>query len=283
MKLFKVFRYDILYGLITQWKRALIVILLFSYIYLDFSFSMFHVFYFQLNGVFNLSPLSISLGDVLLITTGGNLPFELQSQNFQFPTIWFAVHLLMAYYTLSYAVEDVSRGGIQILIRAKSKKIWWISKCLWNISVIVSYYVLGYGTLVFWSAVTQKTLKFSIHPEWIQIFYGQVPQQITQSPGQLFEIFCLLPVLVSISLSLLQMAMTLWIKPIYAYVLTACQFVLGIYYAHSCILTNYAMPIRNERMGICDLQLSNGIGICIITCAVSFLAGLIFMKRRDLL
>lgn len=283
MKLFKVLRYDILYGLFTQWKRALIVVLLFSYIYLDFSFSMFHNFYFQLGGVFDLSLLSVSLGDVLLITTGGNLPFELQSQNFQFPTIWFAIHLLMAYYTLGYAAEDLSREGIQILIRTKSRTIWWISKCLWNISVIVSYYVLGYGTLVFWSAVTQKSLEFSIHPEWIQIFFGQAPQQISQSPGQLFEILCLLPVFVSISLSLFQMAMTLWIKPIYAYVLTACQFVLGIYYAHSCILTNYAMPIRNEIMGIYDLNLLNGIGICVITCVVSFFGGIFFMRRKDML
>ena len=67
---------------------------------------------------------------------------------FQIPYLWILNHLLILYFTLHYASDDLSGIGQQMIYRAGGRIKWWVSKCIWNFTSVVSYYIVSYHVLI---------------------------------------------------------------------------------------------------------------------------------------
>ena len=84
---------------------------------------------------------------------------------FVFPYIWIAVQFMCAFLVMSYPKNDLEGVGLNVLILSKSKKIWWISKCLWIfVSVFSIYLLIGIIAMLF-TLLSGGTLEAVIHYE----------------------------------------------------------------------------------------------------------------------
>lgn len=75
----------------------------------------------------------------------GCYPFtDARTEVFQVPLTWFTLMYFCIYTALLYPIRDASGAGIHVLLRAKSRALWWFSKCLaltvWNLL----YFAVGF-------------------------------------------------------------------------------------------------------------------------------------------
>ena len=114
MRFFKLIKYDLSYGIfnIKNLIKYIIFILFFT------------VACFEFNGIINniISYQDIagaSLGDVMFYVFGGMREYiPSPNEPFTIPYLWFLNHLLILYFTLHYASDDLSGVGQQMIYRA---------------------------------------------------------------------------------------------------------------------------------------------------------------------
>lgn len=280
MRFFNLFRYDLRRGRLFSPGRLFAVVSLFSFLFLCFCVDVFQGFYFELKSFWEINSLSLSFGDVLLGKTGGILPQNAQSQSFLFPTEWLAIQMLLCYFTLGYFREDFTRGGVQVIPRMGSKTVWWLSKCLWNICSVTLYYCLGYGTLLFLIVLTGKSPSFTLNSSVFEFYFSCPLPAANASQGELFLALCVLPWLTAVAVNLVQMALTIVLKPALAYLATGCWLVVGVYYAHAFVLPNYSLSVRSGAVGVYGFQSTLGIALCLGTGLLAVAAGLFGLRRK---
>ena len=257
MKFYNIFRYDFRYGFLSRPGKWAAVVFYGVFLFISFSFSLFHGFYGEVDSLWDINSLSLSMGDVFMADLGGKLPPDFQQlQSYSFPTTWFVWQILPCVLTLSYMSEDLSQGGMQVMIRARKKSWWWFSKCLWNLWVVLVYYGLGYLTLWLLSFASGKAQTWELNP---RIFQFQFAQSLPASHStSLFVSVCLLPCLVGMAVNLMQMTLTLFVKPIFAFVAACC------YWHHRNLLRppSHAFQLchAGTQRGHWDIQLSTHLG-----------------------
>lgn len=79
----------------------------------------------------------------------GCYPFtDARTEVFQVPLTWFTLMYFCIYTALLYPIRDASGAGIHVLLRAKSRALWWFSKCLaltvWNLL----YFAVGFCSVL---------------------------------------------------------------------------------------------------------------------------------------
>lgn len=282
MRFFNILHYDMHYGLLGKPGKWIVVTTYSVFLFISFCFSVFHGFYGEINSLWNINSFSLSAGDLLLVSLGGKLPlYHQQAHTYNFPMPWFIWHILICYFTLTYMSEDLSQGGVQVITRAKQKMWWWTSKCLWNMTVVIIYYAVGYLALWVLALLSGENRSWVLNPQIFQLFFAQnLPD--TYRPN-LFTAVCVLPCLVGVTVNLMQMTLTLFIKPIFAFIIMCCYYIIGIYYAHPLVLTNYAIPVRSADIGIYNFQPLAGAMLCLLLCLLSVLVGAWKIRRKDIL
>lgn len=86
-----------------------------------------------------------------------------------------------------------------------------------------------------------------------------------------------LPLSVSITLSLIQMTVSLILNPIFGMITSAAILATSIFFNSQWILGNYLMVIRSQALSL------QGLLLCPILCAVSILIGYFYFQKRDIL
>lgn len=283
MKFFNILRYDIQNGYLANPQKWYACILLYSFMFVSFTFTIFHGFYFDVKSIGNINSLGLSLGDVLIYCIGGNIPlFQTSGQNFTFPTLWFLSQILICYFTLDYLNNDLSHSGIQVIIRVKNKTIWWLSKCVCNVVTVTTYYALGYGVLFILSTVTAKTNMLQLTPTIFSFIFAQKLPLQDKLSGEMLLALCVIPCVVSICINLMQMTLTLFIKPIFAFLFTAIYLIVGIFYVHPIMLTNFAMPVRSSVIGIYNFTITSAFISCVFFSILAVVAGAIKINKKDI-
>jgi len=284
MRFFNIFRYDIRYGLISKPQRFIVITLFSVFLFITFTFNIFHLFVHEVNGISDINSLSLSYGDVILQQLGAHLPALDASvvESFAVPTQWLLMHILICYFSLNYLSEDLLHGGIQVISRAKSKKLWWASKCLWNISTVCSCYFVGYGILYALCILTGKDGSFTLNPFVFKIVFSEILPNQTKTSCDLFLYLCLLPTIVGITVNLLQMTLTLYVKPVFAFVASCVYFISGLYYANPLMLSNYAMPVRSRAIGIYSFDFLTGVFLCVTFSFIAILVGSHRIRLKDI-
>jgi hypothetical protein len=284
VRLYKALRHDISYGLILKPRKWLVALFFFAVLFVLFVFDVFHIFYFDVKGLGDINSLSLSLGDVIMFELGGSLPmmaFSVESAA-QLPTAWLLAHILICYFTLYYLNDDLSHEGMQIIFRMRDKSLWWLSKVIWNIISVVLCYLVGYGILYVLCMLTGKNGGLSINPALFSFAFSEAFPNLPVSESTLFLCLCVLPCVVGITISLLQMALTLFVKPIFAYIASCVYFIGGSYYAHPLMISNYAMPVRGAAIGIYNFRFASGIWVCLIFCLAAIIVGSVRLNKMDI-
>ena len=202
---------------------------------------------------------------------------------FTFPMRWMAVFLPAVLLTLQYPFRDMQGFGQQILIRTKGRMAWWLSKCTWNLCNILVYHGCIFGTAALFCSTVGADVPGVFHKELLyavfQVRKDNLMPQETVWPGAML----LLPVLVSFCLSLLQMSLTLLIRPVFSFFTMAFIMISSAYFTSPYFAGNYAMPLRYNM--VCKGGVSMEIGVMLSVGGMVFAvgAGCMVFQRYDIL
>lgn len=288
MRFFNILRYDLRMGFLRRPLRWIATAVLFSLLAGNFCLIAFSAYYqeFDYNpaGLLQLGTLPISIGDEILIELGSVLPPSIQEdQAFSFPTIWLFTHLLVCFFTLGYMNEDLTRGGVQVLIRTRRKSTWWLAKCAWNILVVTLYYGLGEALLWMLGRAVGFSGDFTLNPFLFQTLTNRAYVPTGAGEWDFFVAFLVMPCLTGIAINLMQMTLTLFVKPMVAFIAVAIYLSAAVFYPHPLLLANYAMPVRSAAAGIYAFWPSTGILLCAAFSLASVAVGAVYLRKMDIL
>ena len=275
---FKLFRYDLKVGIGYRYKKILMVIAIFSVSFIDFFFK-----FKSYTSSPTLFPIDGSLGNVLFYVFGGMQEYDPHwDKQFIFPAKWMLLYLLLAYLTLYYPYNNLFEHGQNILIRSGGRCLWWTSKCLWNICTVVLFFLIGWTVLLLGCITTKIPISLELSRNmWMFLGMREFGQYLY--PKNLSLEILLLPILVMMACNILQMTLSLFIRPIYSFMITGLLLLGSAYYQSPFLIGNYAMPIRSNRMIENGMNPYCGILFSAVLVIGCFILGLFYFKKYDIL
>ena len=206
-----------------------------------------------------------------------------RGDSLEIPLDWVVASCGVLFINLEYLLFDLTASGHQVILRSGSRIGWYLSKCLWNLISCVIYFLgMLVTALVFVWLDGGKVFDFTIG-EMIAAFYGGRIQAGTISLGGLFYITIVLPFLNITALSMLQMCLCLYMRPVLAFLTTFGVQILAIFLPYSWMFSNGTMSTRSA------LAIIGTVDPVILTISIavviggSIVAGLLKIKGTDIL
>ena len=264
-------------------SKYLLIALFGSFVFLCFFFDAVHMSVMFTGTPGNIRSLSLSIGDAILYELGSYLPKDNGQTRLAFPTVWFLLDILPLYITLSYTTHDLNGGGIQVLTRLHSKKKWWFSKCVLNTVSVVMYYATMYLTLFVLCLASGFGLSLIPDETLFAIRFNAVFLSDGVTEFQMFLALCVMPCIVTTALSLVQMLLTLFMQPVFAYI-AACAYTAGsVLCVYPVFITNFAMPIRSSAVGIYNFDFTSGFIYSALTATAAIIIGAVRISKIDII
>lgn len=235
---------------------------------------------------FNLDVVSIdnmpNFIDYYLFVFEGVLPFNpTNGIFFSLPLMWMLYNLILAYVVGNYPVKDLTNYGDNTLTRIKSRKKWWIHKCIWNIMSVLVFYILGFLTILIFSLLTVKNIILIPNPVLNMYITGNdVISTLFISTNFLTGVF-IVPIIISIAISLLQMTLSFILSPILSYTLVSTLLVSSAFLDSKFLFCNNSMLTRNVMFTSGGVSNSFSIIFAIIISLVSVFIGFFFFNKSD--
>lgn len=270
---FAILKYDIINGILKEYKKYIVLFVMFFVFCTDF-FIRYGQKYEQLNE-------RISFGDLLFFIFVGTKAYIIgENTTFHFPSMWLLYLMIIFYIVLYYPFNDLSGSGKSVLINARSRILFWLSKCSWVIiSLIACFIVIWTACLIF-----SLFFGFSINCQVSEISYGiflydaaefTIPQNINLQ-------ILLLPLTSVISIGLLQAFVSLISKPIYSFLLTISILVASSYYMNYILLGNYIMIQRSADIVAGGVSVISGLLYPFGLSMIVIFAGIQYFMKKDI-
>lgn len=271
----KTVEHDLLYGIKNNFVKILFIIFLFI--------SLSILFFTQIPNLMNAGLVNenASITDCWIFYFRGMSIYTPSINNpFKIPIIWLMIHALIGYVIFIYPTQDLHTHGIQILLRTKNRFMWWISKCIWNVCIILLCYIIAFLSACIFALMFGQ---FSFEPT---LSVNNIINEMDLTniiSEQLFISIFLLPILTSITLGLFQMFLSFFLSPIISYIVIMCYLIASAYYYSPFLIGNFSMIIRNSLLDPrCSSNLT-GIYIDGILILFIILLGAFLFKKYDIL
>lgn len=268
-------KHDIFEGVLCKWKYFFVAILFFAFV--DF------VFITNVNSLFTAdSPdLKCSITDIILNMFIGNEAFDpSQKKGISLSVTWFVFHALLFSFIGYYIAADLKKNATSFILRVKSKRLWWTNKCLWCVITVFAYYALFFIIAIIF-AVFWGTASFSASNLIAEKFFEI--KILDVSTCNIIFSSLLLPMIISVSIAVFEAALSLILKPIYSFLIVICYLAASAFYCSAYLLFNFSMVIRNSFYGVNGVLNQYGVLIAIFITIVSYLIGITFIKKKDIL
>lgn len=246
--------------------------------------------YFEMNYV-SLSTAgyvesNASFGDIILfIFHGMKVYIPSPGIKFEIPITWLACQIFVAYLIGNYINQDMTTYGQQYIMRSTHKSYWLIGKMIYCVISVFSFYCIGYITVLGYSLIARDpsiTLNFDICA-----YVSETNIELLSKVDLIIGII-ILPILTSIVLSIGQMTLSIWIKPIYSIISVVVYVCASAYYFSYLLIGNYSMILRSKKIIAANSFItSEGIDpiiAIIVDCSlivVMYLVCLLKLKKHD--
>lgn len=198
------------------------------------------------------------------------------------PVFWLLIMAGANLMSLDYFFADLSREGQQILLRCKSRRSWYLSKCVWNLLSSSLYFCTGMVTAAVFTLISRGSFSLNNTPELLSKLF--MAGSILPTGGMAALLTTVLAPWATIcALNMAQMAMVLYIKPVYSFL--GCMVVLlaAAYVPSAWCLGNGAMMLRSAELMAVGLPVWKIWAVIGVWMAGSFLIGMIRIRKMDLL
>lgn len=208
------------------------------------------------------------------------IPVYKRSENsvFILPALLMFVQTVLFFVVGSYPTKEIQDYG-KFSFLYSSRKQWWVRKSVWifvNIGIffVVLYFMIGLGTVI-------KTKDWSS----LSIINASVAKEMSASNYRRLLVWCfLLPFMVSEVFGILQLFISVYVKPIYGYLMIEIILVLSAYFTNPFLIGNYMMLLRADvfLQNSC-INLEWGTVYCILLYTFLFTIGFILISTKDIL
>lgn len=272
MKYTKLFLFDLKNGLLKN-KALLIASVIIPIVFcIDFSQKI------------RIIRAEVSFADYFLYIFGGMKEYiPTPSEPFVFPVVWMILFLTLPYATLSYPLNDIQTFGQQVIFRSRNRNTWWLSKCVWNISCCILYNLIVIGITILFCLMFKIDLNFNINKELIQTIFNVEDKNLLNTNLYLTIDTILSPVLIIIAINLFQMTLTLFIKPMFSFLVTAMILLSSSYLFSPFFIGNYAMVTRSNTIIINGCNFKIGIYVAVTIILLSAIVGMFRFNHYDII
>lgn len=278
MTFFKLCKYDLVNGTLKECGKYMLSVLLFLVFCIGFVFTK------------GKGLETQNFGNLLFFMTAGMEEYVLTPGNvFRFPALWMLLLLLPLYITLYYPFNDLTEYGKNVLVNSKSRYAWWFSKCVWAVASVFLYFALLWSVSILFCLCTQADFSLGVSKELLYRMIPHLRYTVYQTTGDVvsesmlaIQMFIMPPLLVA-ALSVLQMTVSLFIKPFFSFCINVGVLVLSAYYLHPIMLGNYAMSQRNGLLIENGINVYFGILFSVVVLAVAGIVGAVVFKTYDIL
>lgn len=200
------------------------------------------------------------------------------------PTLWLLVTSSCLFINLDYLMKDLTNAGLQIIIRSKNRTYWYLSKCVWNLGSCIIYFLAAGVTCAIFALATDGQLSAQNTPELSVMLFGLgISEELMLTPLHALLASCVLPFLTIFALSMLQMTLCLFIKPVISFIVCFCQLSLSIWLDYAFVLGNGAITSRS------GFVVENGISptvsavVAIVVIITSTIIGCVRFQRTGII
>lgn len=227
---------------------------------------------------------SKTLGDVLLYHFGGMGKYVLSADKaFEFPVIWMILFVLILFVTLDYPVSNLQGFGSKVLVKGNSRIRWWLAKCVWNLICNVVYFGIIFLLIILFCSMKGIPFSLSVNSDlqtWLFELdaYTQLLPGVSMPIGELVQVF-----LVSVAICQLQMALVLWLKPIYSFMVMCMFLLVSAYFQNYVLWGNYAMLLRHSWINEDGMDCRIGIPVTLTITLITVCIGMIRFKGYNIM
>jgi len=272
----KLLKYDISWGILDKWKKYLVMLILSFIITLIFIKNC-QTHY--LNKTIDAMPGFL---DYLMNLFHGMKKYIPDGKTqFNIPVEWMAFHLLIAFSIGSYIMDDLEKCGINIIIRVRSRNKWIISKIIWNVLAVLSFYIIVYIGAMILALIKTGRLQLTL----TQSVCSNILQFNNIDVGQAKCLFAIiiLPILSSLAISQMQMFLSLIVKPIISFLIVASILILSAYSMTPYLIANLSMVQRSEVFMKDGIGILTAILVNIIIFTISIAGSIIYFNKKNII
>lgn len=192
---------------------------------------------------------------------------------------WLAVQTLPLFLVLTYPVENIkSSNGINVLVRSKSRILWWLSKNAWAYITIVLYYLALSAICGIVVAVT--------HGSWYS--EAAIHYWMGDSFNLTFSAYniciCLFsPIISTLLLASIELLISLILTPFWSLIIIFAVQLMTVYWQTPILVGNISMFFRNSLFDPVGIHFSTEF---ILSCLVSILClliGAFYVTKKDMI
>lgn len=272
MRFIKFFRYDLHCGIVKFYIKYFLFLLFIMLAFLEFRAV-----------ITSFDKINFSFADCLLYIYGGVKEYTPSIIDpFFVPYLWLLNHLLILYFSLNYMHRDLRGFGQQTIYRSGSRNLWWCSKCLWQITLVVSFYLLAGVVLFVMVIVSNGDISLEVSAFMPDIIDIGEKSNMNYNLNLQLEII-LMPMFFTAATGLFQMMLCLFLKPVFSYIISSVICVSSTYYLSPFFIGNYAMAIRNDKLVSNGINTTVGIIAFTVIAVFSVFVGLIRFRKYDIL
>lgn len=201
------------------------------------------VAYVRVDAVGAVDVARLTFADNVALVFAGSLPFEYRPGVMFVPPLgWTLLSMLVLYASLSYPYRDLMGFGQQVLVRENSRVMWLLSKCIWVLLTCLLSCAAIALTAALWTFVHGQEFNTLLHSDALYLaamLMGPFKADTLDGSG-----FLLCIVVVLSSLSLLQLFLSIFLRPSISF-LSMILLLIASAYAQTWYLPgNYLMFVR---------------------------------------
>lgn len=224
--------------------------------------------------------------DIMFYIFKGQEPIDISAAierlfEFPMPMVWLFVMGACLFLNLDYFLYDLSLTGQQIIVRCGNRRMWFLSKCIWNILSTMLYFLLAVVTAFICTLLLKGSVSINTTQEIQQIIMGNF-ELAGITAGQAVLLGLVSPFLTLAALNILQMTLCIFIKPIISFLCSAGILVLSVYVSNGLVLGNGAMTIRTLAENRSNVAPATTITLAIMIIFACIAVGVMVFKRTDI-
>lgn len=276
MKVIKLFKRDLDLGI-----RKRMLFFIFPMIVAAIQTPQIHELIVSLNDRFIVSGNGTVMDYYLYCMKGMEIYIFNPKETFLVPIHWFLLQIFAAYIVAYYAHDDYHSCGRNIFLACRDKSSWWISKCLWCACTVIVYYAsfffAVYVTSTYYGAKPSLSYSKQVAPA---ILGNRI---LKMSSKDTIMVAIVVPIVVMIGVSMLQMFLSFILTPIMSFAIVACIYVISAYYTKWYFVGSYSMIQRSVFFADDGMVAMTGLllGVTMIFAACSY--GKAYFEERDLI
>lgn len=225
-----------------------------------------------------------SLGDVWMSIYGGMEEYIPSPDNpFNFPVIWSILIMIGAFLVLNYPMKEMLGVGAQYLVQGGSRKMWWASKILWNVTTTLMFHMIIFGVIFIGCVVSSVPIRFHINIYLIEVLFEFKRPVDMYYVNSIPVTVIVLPILVSLCMNLIQMTISLFINPIYSFLLNAMLLISSAFIMNIGFVYNYAIPLRYKWIYTGGFNHLIGYAVILFLMVIFVIAGMVRFSRYDVI